>query len=192
TIVRICQDVGGMPLAIELAAAGLRTLSLAEIERQIGAHLDILATTFRDVPIRHRSMRAVFDHSWQLLNEGERALFSQVAIFRGGWTAEAAIQVAGATLPALTALVDKSLVRQDSRAEPPLLAERTMLNIAAEPRFMMLEPIREYALEHLVARGELEVLQRAHASYYLALAEAAAAQWDSPIADVAIARLNRE
>src|SRR5262249_15794128 len=143
---------------------------------------DIFATSLRDVPERHRSMRAVFDHSWQLLREEDRRLFSHLAVFRGGWTAEGAIQVAGATLPALTALVDKSLGRQDSSAEPPLFAERTMLNIAAEPRFVMLEPIREYALEHLVARGEVEALQRAHASYYLALAEAAAAQSDSPTA----------
>src|SRR6266545_1107359 len=117
TIVRICQHVAGMPLAIELAAAGVRTLSLAEIERQIHANLDVLATTLRDMPARHRNMRAVFDHSWRLLSEEEQAVFSHVAVFRGGWTAEAAVQVAGATLGALTALVDKSLVRQDS-AEP--------------------------------------------------------------------------
>ena len=98
TIVQICQHVAGMPLAIELAAAGLRTLPLAEIERQIRANLDVLATTLRDVPARHRSMRAVFDHSWRLLSEEERALFSHLAVFRGGWTAEAAEQVAGATL----------------------------------------------------------------------------------------------
>jgi predicted ATPase len=62
-IVQICQHVAGMPLAIELAAAGMRTLPLAEIERQLRANLDLLATSLRDVPTRHRSMRAVFDHS---------------------------------------------------------------------------------------------------------------------------------
>jgi predicted ATPase/transcriptional regulator with XRE-family HTH domain len=214
TIVRICQYVAGMPLAIELAAAGVRTLSLAEIERQIGANLDVLATTHRDVPIRHRSMRAVFEHSWQLLSEGERALFSYLAVFRGGWTAAAAEAVCTqgqrqkakgknedseapllpftfSVLPLLTALVDKSLVRQD-RAETWSSAEHAAPNAAETPRFVMLEPIREYALEQLAARGEVEALRHAHASYYLALTEAAAAQWDSPTADVAIAQLNRE
>src|SRR5262249_568286 len=85
TIVQICQHLAGMPLAIELAAAGVRSLSLSEIERQIRANLDGLTTTLRDVPQRHRSMRAVFDHSWQLLSEGERVLFSRLAVFRGGW-----------------------------------------------------------------------------------------------------------
>ncbi|HEX9369856.1 MAG TPA: hypothetical protein VF897_02580, partial [Roseiflexaceae bacterium] len=190
-IVRICQQVAGMPLAIELAAAGMRTLPIAKIERQIRANLDVLATTLRDVPIRHRSMRAVFDHSWRLLSAEEQALFSHVAVFRGGWTAEAAVQAAGATLVALAALVDKSLVRLSS-AEPRARAARAGPQAAEEPRFVMLEPIREYALEQLAARGEVATLQRAHASYYLALADAAAAQWDSPTADAAIAQLNRE
>jgi predicted ATPase len=76
-------------------------------------------------------------------------------------------------------LVDKSLARSSSKG-------------AAEPRFAMLEPLREYALEHLAARGKVEALRRAHASYYLALAEAVAAQWDTPIADALIKQLDRE
>jgi WD40 repeat protein/predicted ATPase len=191
TIARICEHVAGMPLAIELAAAAVRLVPISEIERQIGAHLDVLAATYRDVPLRHRSMRAVFDHSWNLLSEGERALFSHVAVFRGGWTAEAAEQVAGATLVALTVLVDKSLVRLSS-VEPRTLAERTGQNAAGAPRFVMLEPIREYALEQLAARGEAAALQHAHASYYLALAEAAMEQWDTPTVDASIALLDRE
>ncbi len=184
TIVRICQHIAGMPLAIELAAASLRTLPLAEIERQVRANLDILATTRRDVPARHRSMRAMFDHSWRLLSEAERALFSHVAVFRGGWTVDAAQQVAEATLPALTALVDKSLVRLSDRQTQP--------GAAAEARFVMLEPLREYALEQLAARGEAEALRRAHANYYLALATEAAAQWYTPTVDAWIAKLHRE
>jgi predicted ATPase len=190
-IIRICQHLAGMPLAIELAAVGVRSLSLSEIEHQIRANLDGLTTTLRDVPQRHRSMRAVFDRSWQLLSEGERALFSRLAVFRGGWTLAAAEHIARATLPTLTALVDKSLVRQDS-AEPHSLAERARPNTEEEPRFAMLEPIREYALEQLAARGEIEAQQRAHASYYLALAEAAAAQWDTPTAEALIRQLDRE
>lgn len=187
TIVQICQDVAGMPLAIELAAAGVRHLPISEIERQIRSNLDVLATGLRDVPARHRSLRAAFDQSWNLLSEPERALFSRLAVFRGGCTAAAAEQVAGSTLPLLAALLDRSLVRQ-SRAEPGSSTERATV----EPRFVLLKPIREYALEQLAARGEVEALQRAHAGYYLALAEAVEADWDGPMADAAIEQLDRE
>jgi tetratricopeptide (TPR) repeat protein len=179
-----------MPLAIELAAAGAHSLSLAQIERQIRASLGALVTTLRDIPPRHRSLRAVFEHSWSLLSEEERVLFSHVAVFRGGWTMAAAEQVAGATLGVLTALVDKSLVRSSSVAMEGFTTDA--VPNAPEPRFTLLEPIREYALEQLLARGEAEMVQHAHASYYLALAEAAAAQWDSPTAEAALAQLDRE
>jgi len=187
-IVQICRHVAGMPLAIELAAAAARTLPLAEIERQIGANLDVLATTLRDVPARHRSMRAVFDHSWRLLSEEECALFSRLAVFRGGWTAEAAAQVAGATHHHLTALVDKSLVRLMSAR----VRATDMAQPSPAPRFTLLEPIREYVLEQLVARREIDALQRAHASYYLALAEAAAAHWSTSTVDSWLGQLDRE
>jgi predicted ATPase len=181
--------VAGMPLAIELAAAGVRTLSLAEIERQLRANLDVLATSVRDVPPRHRSMRAVFDHSWNLLSESERAAFSRLAVFRGGWTVKAAQQVARATLGVLTVLVDKSLVRKDSAASQSAI-DHGASEADTELRFILLEPIREYALEQLAARGEAEALRRAHACYYSALAEAAAAQWDSPTAEAMIKQLD--
>jgi len=112
SIGRICQHVAGMPLAIELAAAGVRSLPVAEIERQIRSNLGVLATTRRDVPVRHRSMHAVFDHSWGLLDGAAQTLLSRLAVFSGGWTLSAAEQVAGATLAALTTLVDQSLVRR--------------------------------------------------------------------------------
>ena len=176
TIARICQHVAGMPLGIELAAASLRALSLSEIEQQIHTNLDTLATSFRDVPARHRSMRAVFDHSWNLLAEQERALFSHLAVFRGGWTAEAALEVAGATRAVLAALVGKSLVYQ----------------AGAGPRFMMLEPIREYALERLGSRPDATTIRQRHAHYFTALAEAAAAEWNTPQLEAAVARLRRE
>jgi predicted ATPase/transcriptional regulator with XRE-family HTH domain len=212
TIVRICQHVAGMPLAIELAAAGVRALSIAEIERQIRSNLDALATTLRDVPARHRSLRAVFDQSWNLLEEPQRAVLSRLAIFRGGWDQAAAEGIcAQVTTPTsngkdeesalpllytfspglLASLVDKSLVRR-STTETRSPGERSLTNATAEPRFVLLEPIREYALEQLAARGEAETLQRAHARYYLGLAEAAAAQWDNPTADVTIEQLDRE
>ena len=211
TIVRICQHGAGMPLAIELAAAGVHTLPIAEIERQIRSNLDVLTTTLRDVPARHRSMRAVFDHSWNLLSEPERALLSRLAVFRGGWMAEAAEavctqaqrqKVKGANedgaapllpftsslLPVLTALVDKSLVREGSAAA----RSSAEPNAAAEPRFVLLEPIREYALERLANTPDAETIRRRHAHYFTALAEAAAAEWGMAKEDSAIAKLDGE
>ncbi|MCX6047260.1 MAG: AAA family ATPase [Chloroflexi bacterium] len=180
TIGRICQQVVGMPLAIELAAAGVRILPIDEIERQICSNVDLLATTLHDVPVRHRSLRAVFEHSWYLLSPAEHTHFSRLAIFRGGCTAAAAEQVAGASILALMALVGKSLVRQQRAYS------------TAEPRFVLLEPLREYALEQLTARGEAAAVHRAHALYYLALAEKADAQWDGPTADALIEQLDQE
>lgn len=112
-VVRICRLVDGLPLGIELAAAWVRSLSCQEIEREIERSLSFLATTWRDVPERHRSLRAVFDHSWRLLSEAERDVFRKLAVFRGGFRREAAAQVAGASLPVLSALVDKSFLRLD-------------------------------------------------------------------------------
>lgn len=182
---RICQQLAGMPLALELAAASVRLLSLPEIERQLHTNLDLLATTLHDVPARHRSLRAVFDQSWRLLNELEQALFSRLAIFRGRWTIAAAEQITGATLPVLAALVDKSLIYT-------VMQTGAGLNAAAEPHFSMLAPIQEYALEQLALRGEVEPLQRAHAAYYLNLAEMAADHWDHPTANTIIRQLDRE
>ena len=179
-IVRICQHLAGMPLAIELAAANLRVLSLAEIEQQIHSNLDALTTTLRDVPARHRSLRAVFDHSWNLLSEPEQALFSRLAVFSGGCTAGVAVQVVGATLPALIKLVDKSLLR-------PITAPGHI-----KPKFALLEPLRDFAMEKLTAQGDADALWRSHASYYLAMAEEIDARWDSPTSDAAIEQLDAE
>jgi predicted ATPase/DNA-binding SARP family transcriptional activator len=110
-IIRICQLVEGIPLAIELAAAWVRLLSCREISEEIERNLDFLATPLRNVPERHRSLRAVFDHSWQLLSSEEQRVFRQLAVFRGGFQREAAEEVTGASLPMLLALVDKSLLR---------------------------------------------------------------------------------
>jgi predicted ATPase/transcriptional regulator with XRE-family HTH domain len=215
TIVRICQHVAGMPLAIELAAAGVRALPLAEIERQLRANLDMLATSLRDVPARHRSMRAVFDHSWSLLSESQRALFSHLAVFRGGWTIEAAEAVCAqgkrqqakgknedsdapvlpftfSLLPLLTALVDKSLVRREGSPETRPIFERDAPNAEGKSRFVMLEPIRAYALEQLAASSDAEAVRRGHAHYFATLAEAAVAQWDTPMINQALALQRRE
>jgi predicted ATPase/DNA-binding SARP family transcriptional activator len=131
-LVRICRLVQGMPLGIELAAAWVKMLSCREIAHQIERSLDFLATSMRDMPQRHRSLRAVFDHSWQLLSEAERSAFSKLSVFRGGFRREAAAQVAGADLPLLSGLVDKSLLRQQPSG-----------------RHEMHELLRQYAAERL-------------------------------------------
>ena len=95
---QICEMIQGMPLAIELAAAWLDTLTLEEITEELQRSLDILSTEMRDVPERHRSIRAAFDHSWSLINDSEREVFMRLSVFRGGFARDAAYQVAGASL----------------------------------------------------------------------------------------------
>jgi predicted ATPase len=112
-VVRICQLVSGMPLAIELASSWVRALSCEEILEEMEQSLDLLSTSSRDAPERHRSLRAVFDHSWALLSEQEREALMRLSIFRGGFRREAARAVADASLPVVSALVDKSLLRWD-------------------------------------------------------------------------------
>ncbi len=111
-IVHICQLVGGIPLGIELAASWLRLLSCDEIAQEIEKSLDFLTVTLRQLPPRHRSLRAVFDYSWNLLTPDEQEILLRLSIFQGGFTREAAAQVACADLPPLSALVNRSLVQR--------------------------------------------------------------------------------
>ena len=113
TIGAICRLVEGMPLAIELAAAWASTLTIPDIEREIEQSIDFLEIPLRDVPARHRSMRAVFDQSWELLAPEEQSVFQRLSMFRGGFSREAAEYVAGSTLPLLSALVNKSFLRPE-------------------------------------------------------------------------------
>ncbi len=149
SIVHICQIVDGMPLGIELAAAWVRALSCEQIASEIERSLDILETPARNVEPRHRTMRAVLQHSWSLLSKTERNVFRRLAVFRGGFAYEAAEQVTGATLWTLSALVDKSLLRDD-----------------ANGRYDMHELVRQYAAEQLNASGEADALRDAHCAYY--------------------------
>lgn len=110
SVIRICQLVEGMPLAIELAAAWLKVLPCVGIAQEIERSLDFLATSMHNMPARHRSMRAVFEQSWRLLSGAEQTVLQRLSAFRGSFRPEAANQVAGASLAVLAALVDKSLV----------------------------------------------------------------------------------
>ena len=148
---RICEMIQGMPLAIELATAWLDTLTLEEISEELQRSLDILSTEMRDVPERHRSIRAAFDHSWSLINETERGVFMRLSVFRGGFARDAAHHVAGASLELLAALVRKSFVRHD-----PKLG-----------RFEVHELMRQYAEERLKENPDASLsAHEAHASYY--------------------------
>lgn len=152
-IMRICQLVDGMPLAIELAATWVRTLTCAEIAHELEQGLDFLGSSARDLPARHHSLRAVFDHSWLLLSDTEQSALSALAIFRSGFTRDAAEGVAGTTLTTLAALVSKSLLRRNDAG-----------------RFEMHELIRQFAVEQLaLRRTEQSATEAAHGRYYLTL-----------------------
>jgi len=149
-VVRICQLVEALPLGIELAAAWVRMLPCREIAQEIEQNLDFLATKLRNVQERHRSLRAVFEHSWKLLSESEREIFRKLSVFRGGFSREAAQQVAGATLPLLSALLDKSLLRRSCTG-----------------RHVAHELLRQYADEKLQEDLSLhEQIYEKHCSYY--------------------------
>ena len=182
TIIEICRQLDGLPLAIELAAARVRLLAPAALLARLAHRLDLLAVGGRDHPARQQTMRSTIAWSYDLLDAVEQALFRWVAVFAGGFTLAAVEavcaegkrqKVKGKTadsdsllsftfylLPLLEALVDKSLLLQVEQA--------------GQDRFMMLETIREYGLEQLAAHGETDVVRLAHARYYLALAEQAA------------------
>jgi predicted ATPase len=110
-VLRICKLVEGLPLGLELAASWVRLMSCAEIANEIERNLEFLATTTRNVPERHRSLKAAFEYSWKLLNQKEREVLRNLSVFVGGFRREAASEVAGATIPLLASLVDKSLLR---------------------------------------------------------------------------------
>lgn len=150
-IVRITRLVEGNPLALELAASWLKALTCEEIAAEIERNIDILSTRLRDVPERHRSLRSVFDYSWELLTEQEQHILKRLSMFHGGFTRQAASSVAGARLIDLTALIDKSLLRTDARGH-----------------YIMHELFRQYVHEKLAHNDE--EMQHAHrdlVAYYV-------------------------
>ena len=164
-IQEICSRLDGLPLAIELAAARIRVLSPAAILDRLQSRLQLLTGGALDLPQRQQTLRNTVDWSHGLLNEAERKLFRRLSVFVGGCTLEAAEAVCNTSIDLgsdlfemMSSLVDKNLVQLVDRAE-------------AEPRFAMLETIREYALERLTDSGEQTATRRAHAAYCLVLAE---------------------
>jgi non-specific serine/threonine protein kinase len=167
-VTEVCQRLDGLPLALELAAARVNVLSPAWLLARLERRLPVLTGGPRDLPERQRTMRDAIGWSYGLLAEPERALFRQLAVFVGGWTLEAAEAVAGAggdVLDVLSALVEASL------AQP-------MAGPNGEPRFRMLETVRELGLEQVDSDGEMAVARDRHAAWCLAYIEAANARLD--------------
>jgi predicted ATPase/DNA-binding CsgD family transcriptional regulator len=216
-VAAICRRLDGLPLAIELAAAWVKVLPLPALLARLDHPLLLLTSGARDLPPRQQTLRDALDWSYDLLEAPEQRLFRRLAVFAGGATLAAIEQVVGGwgsgvdgvdgtdldsdpdlassiqnpqprppnppapvpVLPVLAGLVDKSLVQADPAGD-------------GEPRFTMLETVREYALEHLQASGEAAALGQAHAHYLLAQVEAAESQLTSVERGVWLARLERE
>ena len=165
TMARVCQALDGMPLAIELAAARLRTMSIDQLAYRLDDRFRLLTSGSRTALPHHRTLRAVVDWSWELLTEAERTVLRRLAVFSGGASLDAAEQVCGGdsverreVLELLTALAEKSL----------LLTEGDMT-----PRYRMLGTIKEYARARLAEAGESDLARHAHLAYFTRLAETA-------------------
>jgi predicted ATPase/DNA-binding CsgD family transcriptional regulator len=170
-LAELVHRLGGMPLAIQIAAARSNVLSPAAMLTRLQGPALLSTDEARDAPARHHSLRDTIEWSHALLDASEQMLFRQLGVFAGGWTLDAAEEIVQSRDPTsllwrtLGSLVDKSLVQADALG-------------GDDRRYRMLETIREYALERLGASGELDTAQQRHAAYYLALAEqAAAAGW---------------
>ncbi|MCL5274791.1 MAG: tetratricopeptide repeat protein [Chloroflexi bacterium] len=176
-VINICRLAEGMPLAIELAAVWVRVISCQDIAHEIEQGLAFLNTSLRDVPDRHRSMQAVFDHSWNLLSGEEQRVFRRLSVFRGGFRRDAIQDVAGASLPVVAALVDKSLVRR----------------VPHDPeRYDMHEFLRQSAHDKLIESGEAEQTRERHLVYLTVLAEEAGLEYRGPRQQMWLDRIETE
>ena len=161
-VVRICRALDGNPLAIELAAARLRSLTPAQVASRLGDRFSLLTAGSRTALPRHQTLRAIVDWSWDLLDGAERTVLRRLSVFSGGATPAAAEHVCGPAddpgglLDVIASLVDKSLVTAAGEAEV---------------RYRLLETVRAYAAERLAEAGEEEQVRAAHARYFLDLAE---------------------
>ncbi len=183
-VVAVCRRLDGLPLAIELAAARVRVLAPDQLLRRLEHPLDVLGTATQDVSARQRTLRDTIAWSYDLLAPAEQTLFAHLGIFAGGWTLDAAEAITQPlenldVFDGLASLVDKSLVRRDDSGR--------------EPRFAMLETIREFALDRLRQEAEHELaIAKAHASYFLAVAEDARVGLVGAHQDRWLARLDAE
>jgi predicted ATPase/rubrerythrin len=149
-LAHICRLVEGMPLGIELAASWVDVLPVTAIAEEVHRSLDFLETEWKDVPRRHRSVRAVFDGSWEQLTQEEQDVFARLSVFRGGFTREAARQVAGAGLGTLARLTHKSLLGYDRSRD----------------RYQIHELLRQYGAEKLAASSDDADVRARHSAYF--------------------------
>lgn len=177
-VAAICARLDGLPLAIELAAARTRVLSLSALLSRLEHQLAILTGGPRDAPLHQRALRDALESSYKLLSADQQKLFRHLGIFDGPFTLEAAERVAGATLDGLEAILDQSLLRLQER--PVAELNVTGHNGDTEPRFAMLVPVREYAVEQLDAAGEDYQVSLNHAHYFLDLALAGEVEMKGP------------
>jgi predicted ATPase/class 3 adenylate cyclase/DNA-binding CsgD family transcriptional regulator len=187
-IAEICIRLDGLPLAIELAAARVKLLPPQALLARLDQRLHLLTSGARDAPVRQQSLRNTITWSYDLLNAQEQQLFRRLSAFVGGCTLEAIEVVCaaldksngmGQVLDGVASLIDKSLLQQRGLE-------------GEEPRLVMLETIREFGLEVLAARGEMEIIRHAHAAYYLRLAEEAEPELAGPQQAMWLERLERE
>ena len=174
-VAAVCARLDGIPLALELAAARLGSLSVPEISSRLDQRLRLLTGGSRTALPRHQTLRALLDWSYDLLNPGEQALFGRLSVFAGGWTLDAAEAVTSEggsaewqVLDRLAALVNKSLVQAEE--------------IHGSTRYRLLETVRHYAAEHLAVRAgsELDDARAAHRDHYLALVQTAGGHLRGP------------
>ena len=174
-IAEICVRLDGLPLALELAAARLKLFTPAELAARLGHRMDLLTGGARDVPARHRTLQAAVGWSHDLLTTPERVLFRRLSVFANRWTMDAAQEVCGEpdlefgldVLATTASLLDKSLLRRVPRADETM-------------QFAMLETLREFATQRLVAADELAPTATRHARYFAGLAGSAEAGIGTP------------
>lgn len=179
-VIQIVRLLSGQPLAIELAAAWVATLTLDEIATELKAGIDLLESEARNIPARHRSMRATYTLSWEQLQPQEQAVQQALAVFRSGFTHEASVQVAGATRRVLQSLIDHSLLQRPREVNGGM-------------RYTLHELLRQFAAEKLAHDSQVEVqVRKRHAAYYLALTEPAALSAQEQSDSVQMARIEAE
>src|SRR5262249_31198694 len=185
-VAEVCRRLDGIPLALELAAARVSLLSVAQIAERLDDALGLLVAGRRLAPARQQTVRATLEWSYDLLSEPERALFERLSVFAGGWTLEAAEAVAATNglaahevLALLGRLVDTSMVLVEPGQGGPV-------------RYRLLEALRQYGGERLAERGSADPIHRQHAAYFLTLAEQIEPDLSNPRVKAAQARLEAD
>jgi predicted ATPase/DNA-binding CsgD family transcriptional regulator len=182
----ICRQLDGIPLAIELGAARLRTLGIDGLRKRLDDRLQLLSTGARDLPPRHRTLRAALEWSWSLLHAAEQTVFRRLGVMAGSFDLDAAQAVASdadipgiAVIDALAVLCDKSLVVVEPQVDGTV-------------RYRLLETMRHFALDHLRAAGEEATARDCHLAHFLRLSEAASQALAGPQQGAWLARLDRD